>query len=90
MADIFLSYSSEDISRAKALVEILEGQGWSVFWNLKIRVGKQFDQILIEELREAQCVVVLWSRQSVQSDWVKGEAEIGKERGVLIPVLIDR
>src|SRR3954451_7726468 len=90
MADIFLSYSSEDISRAQTLVEILERQGWSVFWNLKIRVGKQFDEILIEELREAKCVVVLWSRQSVQSDWVKGEAKIGKERGVLIPVLIDQ
>jgi WD40 repeat protein len=90
MADIFLSYASEDISRAKALVEILDRQGWSVFWNLKIRVGKQFDQILLEELREAKCVVVLWSRQSVQSDWVKGEAKIGKDRGILIPALIDK
>jgi hypothetical protein len=32
---------------------------------------------------------VLWSRRSVESDWVKEEAEEGVRRGILIPVLIE-
>jgi formylglycine-generating enzyme required for sulfatase activity len=31
----------------------------------------------------------LWSKTSVSSDWVKTEASEGKQRGILIPVLID-
>jgi formylglycine-generating enzyme required for sulfatase activity len=33
--------------------------------------------------------IVLWSKTSVSSDWVKTEASEGKQRGILIPVLID-
>ena len=32
--------------------------------------------------------VVLWSGHSVQSDWIRSEAYVGKDRGILIPVLI--
>jgi formylglycine-generating enzyme required for sulfatase activity len=31
----------------------------------------------------------LWSKTSVSSDWVKTEASEGKQKGILIPVLID-
>ena len=31
--DIFLSYSSKDRGRIESLVQALEGQGWSVFWD---------------------------------------------------------
>lgn len=32
MADIFISYATEDRERAKALAEALELRGWSVWW----------------------------------------------------------
>jgi uncharacterized membrane protein YhaH (DUF805 family) len=34
-------------------------------------------------------VVVVWSRTSVQSEWVKAEAMAARERGILVPVRID-
>ena len=34
-------------------------------------------------------MVVVWSRDSVASSWVREEADEGRKRGVLIPVLID-
>jgi hypothetical protein len=40
MADIFVSYSSKDRDRAKGVAMTLEQQGWSVWWDLQIPVGR--------------------------------------------------
>jgi hypothetical protein len=89
MADIFLSYSRQDVHRIETLVRILEQQNWSVWWDYKIRIGKNFARVIEEEIAKAKCVVVLWSKDSVQSDWVRDEAAEGKSRAILVPVLID-
>ena len=51
--------------------------------------GKTFDQVIEEALDTAKCVIVLWSRESVSSDWVKNEAREGARRHILVPILID-
>jgi formylglycine-generating enzyme required for sulfatase activity len=89
MSDIFISYSSEDRDKAKAIAEALKRQGFSVWWDRSIPPGKTFDAVIEEALDAANCVIVLWSHTSVSSDWVKTEAAEGKQRGILIPVLID-
>lgn len=89
MSDIFLSYKSEDRTRAKIIAEIFEGHGYSVWWDRIIPPGKTFDQVIEEALDAAKCVVVLWSRDSVSSDWVKNEAREGAKRHILVPILID-
>jgi len=89
MADIFLSYASVDLERIRPLVKILEEQGWSVWWDRRIPPGKTWHQVIQQALDESKCVVVIWSQQSIQSDWVITEAEEGKDRQALIPVLID-
>ena len=86
---IFLSYASQDRQRAMSLAEALKGRGWTVFWDRTIPPGKMFDQVIGEALRAAGCVVVLWSRASVESSWVKEEAEDAAQRSILIPALID-
>jgi hypothetical protein len=89
MTDIFLSYASADRERIRPLASILEQQGWSVWWDRKIPPGKTWHQLIQQAIDEAKCVVVVWSQQSIQSDWVITEAEEGKDRQALIPVLID-
>jgi TolB-like protein len=89
MADIFLSYAAEDRDRVRPLVELLERQGWTVWWDREIHAGPRFDQVIEEALDRASCVVVVWSSQSVQSDWVHAEASEGLERGILVPVRLD-
>lgn len=90
MSDIFLSYSSVDRPRVQVIVAALEQRGWSVWWDQHILPGKTWDQTLGLELAAARCVVVVWSRHSVESDWVRTEALEGKQRGILVPVLIDQ
>ena len=50
------------------------------------------DSIRAKKLAEAlkeKGVVVLWSKHSVISEWVKSEAQVAVERGTLVPALID-
>jgi hypothetical protein len=41
-------------------------------------------------LDDAKCVIVVWSRYSVVSEFVQEEADDGRERKILIPVCIDK
>lgn len=89
MADIFISYASEDGPMAHVLAEALEAHGWSVWWDRKIPLGKSFDEVIERALGEAKSVIVLWSAVSVASEWVRNEASEGKKRGILIPVFLE-
>jgi len=89
MADIFVSYASEDRERARALAETLAAKGWSVWWDREIPLGQSFDEVIEKALTAAKCVIVLWSKVSVASEWVRNEASEGKRRGILVPVFIE-
>jgi len=89
VSDIFISYAAEDRSRVRLLADALAGLGWSVWLDRHIPTGSTFPQEIAKALDEARCVVVVWSRHSISSSWVREEAEEGRKRGVLIPVLID-
>jgi formylglycine-generating enzyme required for sulfatase activity len=85
--EIFLSYARSDKKRAHIFAEALEQQGYSVWWDPKILGGSRFDEVVQEKLNAAKCVIVLWSKHSVKSDWVKDEA--GSDKRKIVPVFID-
>ena len=89
MADIFISYSGEDKTNVKVIAELLEQQGWSVWWDRQIPIGQQFDTVIEEELAKAYCVIVIWTKRSVASEWVKNEANEASQLGKLVPVLLE-
>ncbi len=89
MRDIFVSYATKDRPRAQIFARALEAHGWSVFWDRTIRAGGTWRETIGKELQNARCVLVLWSKESTQSDWVQEEADVAKGRHVLLPVLTD-
>jgi hypothetical protein len=89
MADVFISYKSEDRAAAKLFAEALTAEGVSVWWDPVLRTGETYDEVIERNLREAGLVVVLWSPRSVRSKWVRAEATIGERKGGLMPVLIE-
>jgi hypothetical protein len=48
--------------------------------------GETFHESISRKLQIAKVVVVIWTENSVKSNWVRDEANVGLERGVLIPV----
>jgi hypothetical protein len=89
MADIFLSYASQDREAARRIAEALSARGYSVWWDRTIPPGRVFDEVIQEQLNTAKCVVVLWSAHSVRSNWVKTEASEAVARNTLVPALIE-
>jgi TolB-like protein len=89
VADIFLSYASEDRERVALLVESFERQGWSVWWDRHIDPGQHFDSVIEEQINAARCVVVAWTRYSIDADWVRSEALEALDRKILVPVRLD-
>src|SRR5262245_36339247 len=89
MADVFLSYSSEDRPAAQAIAQALPARGRSVWWDRSIRAGEDFFDVIERQLDSAKCVVVLWSKASVASRWVRAEATEALKQGKLIPLLVN-
>ena len=87
MSDIFISYARADRARAERLAHVLGEHGWSVWWDRYIPPGKTFDEVIEEALADAKCVIVLWSQDSIRSEWVKAEASEAARRRILVPIL---
>ncbi len=86
---LFLSYSRQDEARAKRLAAALEQAGYAVWWDALIEGGTAYSRSIAEALETADIVIVLWSRHSIDSDWVKDEAGHGRERHRLVPLSLD-
>jgi Sec-independent protein translocase protein TatA len=89
ISDIFISYKREEQAIARKLADALESEGWTVWWDPKLRAGERFDEVIEKALNEAKCVVVLWSNLSVNSDYVKAEAIEALEQKKLVPIKIE-
>jgi hypothetical protein len=89
MKDIFLSYKKLDVDRVRVLVDAFERSGFTVWWDRTIPPGKSWAQVIEEAITTCHCVVVVWSQNSVDAEWVHKEARKGEQRGNLLPVMID-
>jgi TPR repeat protein len=89
MSEIFISYAREDQPWAEMIAKKLKQRGWSIFWDRTIPIGKTWRETIGSELDDARCVIVLWSKISIKSEWVHDEADEAKRRGVLVPILIE-
>lgn len=90
MHDVFISYARKDRTRVEQLADaFVAARGWSVWWDSELEAGTPFPRRIQEALAGSRCVLVVWSRHSVESDWVVAEATEGWERGILVPVRVD-
>ncbi len=86
---IFLSYAHADAKRAQQLASALTARGYTVWWDNLIEGGAQFAKSIRAALESADAVVVLWSKASIESDWVADEAAQGRDRKRLVPLSLD-
>jgi tetratricopeptide (TPR) repeat protein len=89
MADVFISYASEDRARVRPLAEALQAKGFSVWWDRSLVAGQDYAAIIERELKNAKAVVVVWTQSSALSSFVRDEAGRARDQGRLVPVLFD-
>lgn len=89
ISEIFLSYNRQDIDIARRFAEGLEREGFTVWWDQSLRSGEAYDEVTEAALRKAKAVVVLWSRRSVASRWVRSEATIANRNNTFVPAMIE-
>jgi len=87
--DIFLSYNREDAARAKLFAEAFVAEGFEVWWDAHLRSGEEYDRVTEAALRNAKAVVVLWSKRSVESSWVRAEATQAYRSRKLLPAMLE-
>ena len=92
MSEIFVSYKAEDRPRVRLLVEALEAEGLSVWWDALVGGGEAWRETIAEQLDAAKCVIVVWSKRSTgpEGHFVRDEAARAQRRGTYVPVRIDK
>lgn len=86
---IFFSYSRADREQVLPIIERLEAAGYSVWWDGLLKGGDRFLQVTENALETADVVLVMWTRTSAASDWVRDEATRGRDRRCLLSVSLD-
>jgi hypothetical protein len=89
MARIFLSYAHEDQAAAKRIVDALARDGLEAWWDHEIPPGRSWDEVIGQRIASADIVMVIWSARSIESNFVKEEAQIAYDAGKLLPLRID-
>lgn len=92
MVDVFVSYKAEDRTRIAPLVQALETDGLSVWWDAHIAGGDAWREAILRNLESAKCVLVIWSRRSVgpKGEFVRDEASHALRRRAYCPIRIDK
>ena len=92
MSDVFISYKAEDRPRVEPLVDALEREGLSVWWDARVGGGEAWRESIAEQLDAARCVIVVWSKRSTgpEGRFVRDEASRAQRHGNYLPVTIDK
>lgn len=89
MSEVFISYSRQDQPLAEAIAAQLAALGVAVWWDRELLGGEDYRKKTAGIIARAAVAIVIWSRRSVESEWVIGEASAARERKILIPVNSD-
>lgn len=95
MADVFLSYKSEDRQLANHVRSTLLSWGYTVWWDQDLRAGEQYLLSIKKELESARAIVVLLTTRAIAppnpdkpDSFVIAEASWGQHKKPLIPIIV--
>lgn len=89
MSQVFISYARENRRDAAAIAEALMLEGYEVWWDDDLPVHRAYTDVIENEIKQAAAVIVVWSEHAVGSEWVRAEANEGRELKKLVQVRVD-
>jgi TIR domain len=88
VAEVFISYSQKDRELVAPIAARLAELGVDAWFDREISAGESFGAVIRTRLKEAKAVLVCWSEEAIQSQWVDAEADYAREVGTYVPVYI--
>ena len=91
LPNFFISYARKDERIVRQLIKLVTISGGFIFFDQDdIQPGMDWREALAEALVNSDSIIVFWSQNANNSDWVRREWEYGIEIGKrVIPVQID-
>jgi hypothetical protein len=87
MAHIFISYSRKDNDVVSKVDSALRAKGYVVWRDVDaIRGSEDFEKAIQLGINTASVVIIFWSANSSQSEWVKKELHLALQRQNNIPI----
>jgi adenylate cyclase len=89
MSDIFISYARSTEAQARQIGEALRALGYGVWRDDEIPAHRAYADVIRERLTAAKAVVVVWSAEAANSEWVRSEAERARADRKLVQLTVD-
>ena len=90
MSRVFISYARSTEDAARKVAQTLRGLGHAVWLDDQLPAHRAYADVIEEQLRRAEAVVVIWSADAAKSHWVRSEAELARQEGKLVQLTVDR
>ena len=89
MVDLFISYSRANRDVVQRLAEAVTALGYVVWWDEELPAHLSYGEVITQKIVEAKATLVVWSRDSAASEWVRAEADMARGQKKLIQTSID-
>lgn len=90
MTDVFISYARKTATHAKAAARALQAGGYSVWFDEHLPAHRAYSDVIEEQLTNAKAVLVIWSADAVNSEWVRSEAGRGRRQKKLVQLKVEK
>jgi hypothetical protein len=85
-----MSYAPSDRATVARIVQVLEAQAWTVWWDPHTAEDQPLEVFLSDLDGEPLCVIAIWSKRAVHSRRLRRLAEEAERLGILVSARIDR
>jgi len=87
--EVFISYARSSQALAESLQQALEEQGYCVWRDDQLTLHRVYSREIQERLDDAEAVLVVWSADAANSEWVLSEANRARQQHKLVQVRSD-
>lgn len=89
--DVFISYKRQSLNVVKAIVHVLESEGINCWYDsgLDENAGKDYADIIHENITSSRMLIAVLSNAAVESDWVRAEVMTAiDQKKLVIPFVV--
>src|SRR5207253_11012310 len=83
------SYARQNEEQATRVADALVAAGYVVWGDDQLPAHRVYADVIEERLKCAKAVVVLWSAEAADSQWVRAEGDVARAAGTLVQATLD-